>query len=871
MTFQLSAGVYPFEIDKSSFISPAATSIAAVVAGLNKGPLGPTLVTSEEKFLELYGYTPASFSKAPYCIRAALKQVTSLYVNRVINGALYAGTSFFNDKLNNATIGASFPTGSKNDFESGSRSLQLVSIDSPLVESNELTVDIDNGEGEVSTITQSFSNTSNETLAALAIKITSELASFGTGGEAVVVDAYNGSDKNMQIAIKVSGILTATNCTDISGKISIMGAEPKPFTAPFTTDNDNTLQALASAISAIDGVTAQVKPGATAGTASTVLVNCDTAGPDSIAVSDLIVNGDSTITILSEITKEGHGVYDDRTIQVILPENSQASIKAIDITGGASQPTAKIESNVKILDVFAENPGDWGNEYGVKLSGLDYGIASRYSITFATALVKDNVFSCDIVYQGNRYAINVPFASTSDATLKAIAQAITDTIHPLGLNRDDFGYAFVDEVVGGSDNDRVINVVSPTSMDDIEILNAVVTDGDTQTTVVVAKVLDAEESSNTFTLSVYEKTNVNAPVETFTCSFKEQVDGNGTQQYIEEVVNKGSGASKYIRVKVNNLANLQLLGDTNISWLNGGDNGAVPTNAQIIQGWDDFSDPEKITIRLMINAGYTNIAVQQKMVAIAQKRHDCFAILDMPSDQQSAEAAVNYRKFKLNINSSYGAIYSNDLLITDNETGMQLYVPPSGHVCAQFAYTDMVRAEWWAPAGLNRGLVQEVQGIRYKYDEGERDLLSTNQVNYIREMPGKGYPIWEENTLQSKSSALSNIHVRRLLISLEVAITDYLEDYVFDPNDETTRSEISLVIEDYLMGLQRGRAFNVINGENGYMVKCDEDNNPAYLLDQGVMVVDVYIKPISIARFIKLNVVIAKASASFSELVAQAA
>lgn len=871
MTFQLSAGVYPFEIDKSSFITPAATSIAAVVAGLTKGPLGPTLVTSEEKFLELYGYTPASFSKAPYCIRAALKQVSSLYVNRVVNGALYAGLSLFNDKLNNSTTGASFPTGSKNDYNSGSRNLQLISIDNPIVEQNEIVVDIDNGEGEVTSITQTFSNTSNETLAALALKITTALASFGSGGEAVVVDAYNGSDKNMQIAIKFSDVLTEENCTDISGKISILGAEAKPFTASFSSDNDTTLQALATSITEVGGVTAQVKPGTTSGTANTILITCDSAGPDSIAVSELLVNGNSTITVLSEITKEGHGVYDDRVIQVVLPENSLASVKSVDITKGLSQAIATIESNVKVLDIFAENPGEWGNQYGISITDFDYGIASRYALTFASSLVKDNVFSCDIIYKGNKYAINVPFANTSDATLKAIATAITDTIHPLGLQHKDFGYAFVEEVIGGSDNDRVITVVSPTSTDNIEILNAIVTDGATQTTVNVANVLNSEESSNTFTLSVYEKSNINLPVETFTCSFKEQVDGNGNQLFIEEVVNKGSNASKYIRVKVNNLANLQLLSETGITWLNGGDDGAVPTNNQIIKGWEDFSDPEKITIRLMINAGYTNVAVQQKMVSIAQDRHDCFAILDMPSDQQQSEAAVNYRKYKLNINSSYGAIYSNDLLITDSETGMQVYVPPSGHVCAQFAYNDMVRAEWWAPAGLNRGLVQDVQGVRYKYSEGERDLLSTNQVNYIREMPGKGYPIWEENTLQSKSSALSNIHVRRLLISLEVAITDYLEYYTFDPNDETSRAEVALVVEDYLMGLQRGRAFNVINGENGFMVVCDESNNPAYLLDQGVMVVDVYIKPISIARFIKLNVVIAKASASFSELVAQAA
>ena len=134
-------------------------------------------------------------------------------------------------------------------------------------------------------------------------------------------------------------------------------------------------------------------------------------------------------------------------------------------------------------------------------------------------------------------------------------------------------------------------------------------------------------------------------------------------------------------------------------------------------------------------------------------------------------------------------------------------------------------------------------------------------------MSGLGYPIWSEHTLQSKSSALSDVHVRRLLITLEVSIADYLQYGLFDPNDQYTRDALVDSIRDYLTTIQRRRAFQITTeGEDGFYVVSDESNNPAEQVDQGIMVIDVAIKPIRVAKFIRLNVTIAKTSANFTEL-----
>ena len=865
MSFFVTAGVYITEYDRSAFVSATATSIGACVAGLKQGPLGPRYITSENDFNTYYGNTPASWSKAPYCIKAALKQTSMFYVNRIVNGALYAGTSYFNDTVNNRTLTAPFPTGSSLDYNSGSRALSLLILSSYLSEGQTISVTLNDGENNTVEVKEDFGTSSNETLFNFASKLNAAINDLGDGGSATVVDEWTSAARNQQITLTFSDEITETNFTSFSGSITPLGGVELPFTATFDTNNDTTLQAIANAVNNVAGFNAAVVPGLNGANSSrSIQINSEAAGPDSFKLNYTIV-GDGSLLATQEITKEGHGVYDDRVIQVIMPENSQAFFENPDVSG-VDAPTLTIKTDVKFLDIFAENPGEWADQYGTKITDVDLGIASRHKITFSEAINSDNIISTDITWEGQTYSISVAYSESSDNTLKLFAEALTARLKTLGY----FGEAFVNEVRGGSDNDREVVVVSPTAEADLDIENTVVTGGTSQAICEVKKTLDSIPSDRTFTLSVYTKGDVNQPVETFKCAFTKQVDSNGNQLFVEDVINNESSGSIYIRVKTNPAADLKILQeDTSIRWLASGDDGALPTNAQIIKGWNDFEDPEKITVRVLINGGYTNVAVQQAMDSLAQSRKDCFAILDCPSDKQSATAYVNYRKYDLNINSSYSAIYGPDLLITDEVTGEQLYVPPSGHVAAQYFYTDAVRDTWWAPAGLNRGLVQNVQGVRFMYGKGERPILDMAQCNYIRQMNGLGYPIWSEHTLQSKSSALSDVHVRRLLITLEVSIADYLQYGLFDPNDQYTRDALVDSIDDYLQQLQRGRAFQIqTEGENGYYVQSDADNNPGYLVDQGIMVIDIAIKPIRVAKFIKLNVTIAKTDASFTELLA---
>ena len=54
-------------------------------------------------------------------------------------------------------------------------------------------------------------------------------------------------------------------------------------------------------------------------------------------------------------------------------------------------------------------------------------------------------------------------------------------------------------------------------------------------------------------------------------------------------------------------------------------------------------------------------------------------------------------------------------------------------------------------------------------------------------LPGKGIAIFGQKTLLSRPSALDRLNVRLLLITIEPAIAEFLEDFLFEFNDEFTR------------------------------------------------------------------------------------
>ena len=360
---------------------------------------------------------------------------------------------------------------------------------------------------------------------------------------------------------------------------------------------------------------------------------------------------------------------------------------------------------------------------------------------------------------------------------------------------------------------------------------------------------DVEEQA--FFLDVFEGAST-VPVEHHRCTLHYRTDGFGGQMFVEDAIN---GNSDYIKVRLNGAhpafqtnPESVLINAITEGYLTQGSNGDPITDGDIIEAWQLYEDPEVISVNILINGGYSSAAVQVEMDRIAHARDDCMAVLDVPSNLQDAQDAVNYRRNTLALSSSYSALYSPDLLIADIDSGRNIYVPPSGHVAATYAFTDNNAELWFAPAGLNRGVLP-VFGVREVYKLGHRNMFVDNQVNAIQFMSGQGIVVWGADTLQSFASSLSDVPVRRLVSFLKTELKKATLPSVFDPNDDFLLGELRRISERFMRPIKQGR------GVYRYEVVCDERNNNNQTRAAGDVILDVYIDPTRYTKRIHLNAI----------------
>ncbi|QIG74767.1 tail sheath protein [Rhizobium phage RHph_I42] len=576
---------------------------------------------------------------------------------------------------------------------------------------------------------------------------------------------------------------------------------------------------------------------------------------------------------------DGSAVVNVETVSTIAPRYTlvlrkpfDASIEflGVEVSNGGSPKSIVTQVDPEdcwLFTSYAENPGKWGGDYGLKLTGIDQGVRPRYRITFSGPFVTGNTINMTI----NGVALApVAFATDSDTTLQALATAIA--ANPDVLN------VVVDTVIGAVNNDRSMVVTAKAPGNDTLALTApVVTGGASQPIGVVNNILKGQPSSGALNLSVYNiASGVNASVEDFTFSLFKQTNGRGEQIYFDSIVNQGSGSSINIRVVGNPAmstaagfddAKVFLLDPTTayrqtVAWMAGGDDGLTVTTGQMVESLRQLTDRIRYPFNIMLSAGYTDTLYMQAITNLCETRGDATGILDMPANKQAAQDAYDFRMFELNIDSSYSAIYTPNVQISDISTGEDRFIPPSGPVAAAYVYNDSIRNRFAAPAGLNRGPLRQVRGLAYEYTPEELEMLNPVGINTIVNKRATGPTIMSEETLQYANSALSSIHIRRTLNDIKTTLADGLEYSLFEPNTESTRFNVVQLAESVLQPAQRNE------GVYSYLIKCDEDNNPPDVIDRDVLVVDIYIKPVRVAKGILLRSFITRTGISFNEVVA---
>jgi len=241
------------------------------------------------------------------------------------------------------------------------------------------------------------------------------------------------------------------------------------------------------------------------------------------------------------------------------------------------------------------------------------------------------------------------------------------------------------------------------------------------------------------------------------------------------------------------------------------------------------------------------------LISLAETRGDCIAVVDLVAHGSTVSNVVAE---SAKINSSYAASYW-PWLQAGTATGRNEFVPASVVIPGVYAFTDSSAAPWFAPAGLVRGGITGVIQAERRLTRTQRDTLYSDKVNPIASFPGQGISVFGQKTLQTKSSALDRVNVRRLLIELKKFIGDQARNLVFEQNTITTRNRFLATVNPYLESVvQRQGLF-------AYRVVMDDSNNTADVVDRNQLIGQIFIQPAKTAEFIVLDFTIEPTGATF--------
>ena len=287
-----------------------------------------------------------------------------------------------------------------------------------------------------------------------------------------------------------------------------------------------------------------------------------------------------------------------------------------------------------------------------------------------------------------------------------------------------------------------------------------------------------------------------------------------------------------------------------------------------IDGSDELREDSRF-FNLMATPGYPELI--QNMISLnTARRETAFIVGDLPmglaSDSTTLEnyiinsnGEVSDTEYGLLTNNTFVGVYYPSVGLTNDTTGAVVAVPSSHMVMKVFVTNDTKAYPWFAPAGEQRGIIDNAtdigyinratgQFIRVGTRQGMRDLLYTNRVNPIALFSTSGLLVYGQKTRSSASSALDRINVARLVNYIRFQLEKITKPLIFEPNDKITRNEAKQIVEGMLSDVLAKR------GLYDYLVVCDTSNNTPASIDRNELNIDVYIEPAKAVEFIYVPV-----------------
>lgn len=275
-----------------------------------------------------------------------------------------------------------------------------------------------------------------------------------------------------------------------------------------------------------------------------------------------------------------------------------------------------------------------------------------------------------------------------------------------------------------------------------------------------------------------------------------------------------------------------------------------------MSGMYALSDPEQVDLDLLACPGHSSSNVMQALISIcADQRMDCMAIIDPPFGLTVTEIVQWHNgQHPLNdiqLNSDVAALYWPWLKMTDTFNQVDVWVPPSGSILAVYANSDSIAAPWFAPAGLNRGLLpNNISDVFDRPTLEERDIMYgwRNAVNPIVQFSDvAGFIVWGQKTLQRLPTALDRVNVRRMMLVAEKEIRSASRYLLFEPNDTLFQTQFKTLASKVLETIKAGR------GLHDYLIIDDSSINTPTTIDRNEFWAKIGIQPTKSVEFMYIE------------------
>jgi hypothetical protein len=338
-------------------------------------------------------------------------------------------------------------------------------------------------------------------------------------------------------------------------------------------------------------------------------------------------------------------------------------------------------------------------------------------------------------------------------------------------------------------------------------------------------------------------------------------DGFGRSMYIGDVLDRDSQLLAG-RAKENALVDDVPLETTALVTL-ANNSYTAATEADVLLAYNEFKALDAVTIDLIIPGLFTTDVIN-KCAEVAIDRGDTFYLVTPDiGETWTVDEISGSTGWLSNVTKSWvGAAYGMYYKVKDEYNDTDVYVPAAGFIAGAYAYSASQSEKWYAPAGPRRGIQLGVE-LGKIWQKNERDTMYDRGLNYVSKSPNYGVTIDGQKTLYGINSALDRVNVALLMLKVRRDLTTFLQDFVYEFNSTKNRTMIYNGIDNYLREIKSKEGFY------DYRVVCDDSNNPASVIDQNKLVVDIYVKPVKVAEFIYLNATITSTGVDLDKIIAQ--